>query len=309
MVIATIVSCKADPVIYRVNENETKDKGNTEIPEGAGNSLKVSSFNIRYYNETDPYPWSARKDAVMKYVKDNGFDFVGMQELRSQQAQDIIYNLGDDYGFYDINRDTGSSIGSSNGEGVGILYRKDRFNILDKGFFWLAENPDKLPDVNADGTYSSWHSACRRVTLWVKAEDRYHNGETVWFFATHFDHVSSTARLNSSNLTIKKMCELTGVSELKSSKVPVFLVGDLNCEYGSAELAPIRSEMKDARTMSKETDNTRTSNGYKESGGLIIDYIFFDGKITADKYHVATEDYGVKFISDHYPVYFICSYK
>lgn len=302
------MSCTNDPVIYRV-PGRGGNEGGQDVPEGSGKTLEVCSFNIRYYNTSDTYPWSARKDAVVKFFKSSSIDFAGIQELRSTQAQDIVYNLGDTYGFYDINRDTGSSVSNGSGEGVGILYNLSRFTVKDKGFFWLADDPEKLPEKNDDGTYSSWHSASRRIVVWIKASDNYNSGQTVYFFATHFDHVSREARLKSSNLVIKKIQEITGVSDIKTSNVPVFLVGDFNCTYGSAELSPIRADMNDARTMSKKTDNTDTFNGFGSSKGSTIDHIFFGGRISADQYRVVTEDYGVKYISDHYPVLFQATYK
>lgn len=299
-------SCKADPVINRVQGGDT-DEG-TETDKEA-NTLLVGSFNIRYYNTSDSYPWSARKDAVMAFINDRQPDFLGIQELRSSQAQDFVYELSDGYGYYDINRDTGTSISGSSGEGVGIIYKKDRFTVADKGFFWLAEPSDILPDKNSDGTYSSWHSACRRVVVWIKAVDKWHSDRTVWFFATHFDHKSIDARLNSSNLTVRKIKEITGISDLKGSDVPVFLVADFNCTFTSSELSPLKTAMNDARTTASSTEESqRTYNGFGESSGSIIDHIFYVGSVTADTYDVVTDDYGVAYISDHYPILMECTY-
>lgn len=299
-------ACNVDPVIYRVPGKPEPEGPAPEQESG----LKVCSFNIRYYNTDDEYPWSVRKEPVMKFISTVKPDFVGLQELRSTQAQDLSYNLGDTYGLYEVNRDTGNSImSSSSGEAVGILYRKDRFVIEEKGFFWLAENPDELPQENPDGTFSSWNSACRRVVLWVKAIDKAYSDRTVYFFSTHFDHKSSDARLNSSNLTVSKIKEIAGVSEIASSKSPIFLVADFNCEYNSSELAPLKSSLHYARTDSPVTDDGRTFNGFGETSNSIIDHIFFAGDVTPVKYDVVTDDYGVKYISDHYPVLFECTYS
>lgn len=300
-------ACKADPEInYVWNGNKNQDE---EPVTGDGKTLLAGSFNIRYYNTTDAYPWSVRKEPVMKFINTVEPDFLGVQELRSTQSQDFSAMLSDKYGFYDIDRDSGKSVSTGSGEGVGILYKKGRFKLEDKGFFWLAENPDKLPEKNDDGTFSSWHSAKRRVVLWVKLTDKLHNNQTVWFFATHFDHISSEAREKSSTLTISKIKEITGVSDLAKSGTPVFLVADFNCKLESTELGPIRSTMNDARTMSKKTENGITYNGFGQGAGSVIDHIFYVGNINADTYHVVTENYGVKYLSDHYPITFNCSYK
>lgn len=301
-----VSACSEPERNYVWNGNKTPDEDVT--PSGDGSKLLVGSFNIRYYNTTDEYPWSARKAAALKFIQTAEPDFLGLQEVKATQSQDISLALSEDYGYYDIDRDTGKGISSGSGEGVGILYRKDRFKLEDKGFFWLAENPDKLPDKNADGTFSSWNSAKRRVVVWTKVSDKLHNNQTVYFFATHFDHVSSDARLKSSNLTLSKIKEITGVDDLSKSGTPIFLVADFNCKLESTELGPIRTSMNDARTMSKKTESGNTYNGFG-NGGSVIDHIFYVGNVNADVYHVVTEDYGVKFISDHYPVTLQCSYK
>lgn len=305
--VLAVMAC-AKPEINRVpgrDEPELPDPA----PGEAGDGLDICTFNIRYFNTTDPYPWSARKEPVMKFIKTVAPDLVGLQELRSTQSQDIQLALADDYGLYDIDRDTGNSVASGSGEGVGILYKKSRFTVKDKGFFWLAENPDKLPEKNSDGTYSSWHSACRRVVVWTKLEDKLNDNKTVWFFATHFDHVSSSARLNSSNLTLKQIREITKQSNIRNASCPIFLVADFNCKPGSDELAPLMAEMIDARTSAAKTDNGTTFNSFSSSTFSVIDHIFYGGPVKADVYDIDTNDYGVKYLSDHYPVLLYTSWK
>ena len=231
-------ACKAEPERHYVKND--KDQEEEVIPEGNGKTLLAGSFNIRYYNTTDTYPWSVRKDAVFKFIETTRPDFLGLQEVKATQSQDFAYKLSDTYGYYDINRDTGKGISSGSGEGIGILYKKGRFELKDKGFFWLADTPDKLPEKNEDGTYSSWHSAKRRVVVWTKVADKLHNNQIVWFFATHFDHISVEARTKSSALTISKIKDLTGIADLSKSSVPIFLVADFNCTLNSTELAPVR---------------------------------------------------------------------
>ena len=107
LIFLALTSCKADPVIYRVPGGDDEEEITTG---GEESTLLVGTFNIRYYNTSDEYPWSVRKDPVMDFIKDKNPDFLGLQEIRSSQAQDFVYELGDDYGYYDINRDTGSSV-------------------------------------------------------------------------------------------------------------------------------------------------------------------------------------------------------
>lgn len=42
-----------------------------------------------------------------------------------------------------------------------IYWKKDKFDLQDKGVFWLSEEP------NVPGS-KSWDSACTRHAVWVK---------------------------------------------------------------------------------------------------------------------------------------------
>lgn len=310
LTILAAISCVKEPVINKVyngKEDETQREEST-LPEANADGLKICSFNIRYYNTSDVYPWSQRKDPVMKFIRTEAPDFIGLQEVRATQSQDFSFSLANDYGYYDVERDSGNGVSVSPGEGCGILYRKDRFTILDKGFFWLADPSDKLPAKNEDGTYSSWNSSHRRIVVWVKAADKLRSDRVVWFLSTHFDHKSSLARHNSSELVLKKIKEMTKTANLSTSKDPLFLVADFNCQSTSSDLAPLMSELKYARSAAPVTDDGRTYNGFGETSKSIIDHIFYMGNLKAQVYDVVTEDYGVKYISDHYPIVFTCEY-
>ncbi len=303
------LACTKDPEIHKVGGgDEDKDKETEEKVESS--NLLVCSFNIRTYNTTDPYLWADRKGPAMNFIRQSKLDIVGLQEVKPTQSQDIAYSLSDSYGYYDIDRDTGKGVSSGTGEGCGILYLKERFTLLDKGFFWLADPSDKLPAQNEGGTYSSWNSACRRIVVWTKLKDTWHNDQTVFFFATHFDHVSAVARKESGALCIKKIKELTGVSDLSRSGSPIFLVADFNIGLSDVALDPIRTSMSDAKTTAKTTETTGTTyNGWGSQTSSVIDHIFYAGNLSADRYHIVTEDWGIKYLSDHYPITLQCSYK
>lgn len=80
-------ACKAEPERHYVKND--KDQEEEVIPEGNGKTLLAGSFNIRYYNTTDTYPWSVRKDAVFKFIETTSPDFLGLQEVKATQSQDF----------------------------------------------------------------------------------------------------------------------------------------------------------------------------------------------------------------------------
>lgn len=274
--------------------------------------MTVCTFNIRYANNSDTYPdgssaaWSARTSAVKKFFDKNKPDIVGLQEVRQEQSKWFSKELGAEYGYYDVSRDnaSGSSVATAQGEGVGILYRKDRFELVNKDFFWLDATPRERPAQNSDGTYGAWNSACRRVTVYAVLKDKQHNNALIYFFSTHYDHKSADARKNASELSVTQMKALCKVSELKNANAIIFLLGDLNTTYDNSQLKTLNDNMSYARLAVKGSDQyTSTFNGYGGSG-QIIDHIYYGGKAVKPlKYWVdRSTEYGVPFISDHYPV-------
>ncbi len=288
-------------------------------PDPAGPvSMTVCTFNIRYANNNDKYPdgssaaWSARREAVKKFVDTVKPDIIGLQEVRATQSQDFATFFGKDYDYYDVGRDskTGESVASANCEGVGVLYRKDRFELVVKDFFWLDEDLRTLPAKNSDGTYGAWKSACRRVTVYVELKDKKHGNSVIWFFPTHYDHKSTEARKNSADLMVRQMKALCKVSDLKETDPVIFHVGDLNTTYDNNQLQRLKENMYYARLAVDGPDKfTGTFNGFNDSNSL-IDHIFYGGKsVKPVKYWVDKTNYGVPFLSDHYPVLFQWEYR
>ena len=279
-------------------------------------ALTVCTFNIRYANTADTYPdgssaaWVVRCASVKKFIDATKPDLIGLQEIRKEQSLWFSSQLKDDYGFYDVSRDnaSGTSVSTAGGEGVGLLFRKDRFELVIKDFFWLDTSTRERPAQNSDGTYGAWNSACRRVTVYAKLKDKKHGNSYVYFFPTHYDHKSSTARKNSAELMVAQMKTICKAENLKEADCMIVHLGDLNTTYDSAELAALNSNMNYARLAVDGPDKyTATFNGFGNSSSL-IDHIYYGGKtIKPVKYWVERGDYGVPFLSDHNPV--LCQFE
>lgn len=315
MVLGAVLGCTKTPEIHNVYnpnqpENNTPSEGDTDDPTVDASEITVCSFNLRIPSSDDGLNnWTYRKQGVIDFVKATKPDMIGVQELRFASKEDLVKGLSDMYELYHINRETGSALANSSGEAVGIFLLRDRFKILDKGFFWLCDTPDALP---AD---TGWGGACRRITVWVKAQDLKNDGKIVWFSSTHFDHMSTEAQVNSAPLCISRFKTLTNSTNLKGSGDPIFFMGDLNTEYASVCVQNLASSMNYARLSLKgaDSDSDRTYNGFNTTTNKIIDHIFFGGDVTPVKYWVDRNNYcngtGASFISDHYPVLFKVKYK
>src|SRR5574344_1859474 len=102
-------------------------------------SINVISYNIRYDNNKDgENVWSNRKDLAANLIKFHDADIFGSQEVVHNQFQDLLNRLpGYDY------IGVGRSDGKTEGEYSPIIYKKDRFQLIKSGNFWLSE------DINA----------------------------------------------------------------------------------------------------------------------------------------------------------------
>jgi len=258
-------------------------------------TVSVMSFNIRL-SPNDEFDaensWLYRKSAVVNMINEVRPDLFGIQEGLYDQVNYLDDNLPQ-YGRYGVGRDDGQERGEANA----IFYRKERFDVVECGTFWLSATPDSVS--------RGWDGACNRVVTWAKLKDRLANGKEIYFFNTHFDHIGSIARAESGKLIVSKMQEMVLPED------PVFLTGDFNANYDNEILNPIRDYMKMARETAPVSDTLNTFNNWGKiepnTGRNIIDHIFIKNA-TPLKYETLTGQYGVAYISDHYPIMAVMSY-
>lgn len=241
-------------------------------------ALIVGTFNIRYANNGDVERgngWEQRAPVVAGLVRFHGFDVLGTQEVLHHQLQ-TLHGLLPEYAFTGRGRDDGKD----RGEHVAIFYRKDRFQLVEHGDFWLSENP-AVPG-------KGWDAALPRICTWAKLQPT--SGARVFFvFNVHFDHVGVKARLESARLILAKMKEIAGDQ-------PVLLTGDFNVDQSSEsyqglvasgeltdafEVAPIRYALNG-------TANAFNPHGMTSSR---IDHVFFSRHFKPQRYGVLTDTY------------------
>lgn len=258
----------------------------------ADDELKIMSFNVRTKTDgdTEHKAWDNRKDACVALIKDHMPSVIGFQEADyTSQWKYIKDQLSKDYAGYGVNRDNGKESGS--GETMGILYNKSTVEKLDGGTFWLSETPD-TPSKGFGANY-------KRNATWGLFKHK-PSGIKFYYINTHLDHQVAEAQIEGMKLISKHF------DEYRDSH-PVFLTGDLNIRADNVALDVIESYMNNAREVAPEglTDFNTTFNGYVTNKNSIIDHIYCSNYLKVVEYHTINEDYGVPFVSDHYPVYAI----
>jgi len=181
-----------------------------------GPEVRVMSFNVRYGTATDgDNHWDRRKDFLVATIRAFDPDLLGTQETLEFQRDHIAEGLPG----YD-HAGVGRNDGQADGEMMALFYRRERFDRIDGGHFWLSETPEVAGS-------KSWDSALPRMVTWVKLRDRLNPaGRPVLFLNTHFDHKGPQARLESARLLRRQMRAL-------GAGCAIVLTGDFNAGEGS----------------------------------------------------------------------------
>ncbi|MBR4186932.1 MAG: endonuclease/exonuclease/phosphatase family protein [Bacteroidaceae bacterium] len=173
--------------------------------------LRWGTFNIRLQTPVDDKEglgWDVRRDRVAKYIKKKHLDVVGLQEVLHAQLEDLLTRLPE-YDYVGVGR----TDGMTKGEYSPVFFRKDKFEVLEKGNFWLSETPDVAGSVG-------WDAALERIASYAKLKDK-RTGKVFMAVNTHFDHVGVKARRESAKLIMRKIQEIVGDR-------PAVVTGDFN---------------------------------------------------------------------------------
>lgn len=197
--------------------------------------VRIMSFNVRN-SEYD------RGQIVPQVIADYMPDSVGVQECESVWFLMLKTNLPD-YEIIGVGRDYGLPL---IGESTAILYRKDKYNLVDWGTFWLSETPEKAS--------VGWDAKYKRTCTWAILE----NKETKVQYAhinTHLDNVGKEARINGLKMITDKAA---------SFDMPVVVTGDFNFPKGSDLYKKLTADkLTDSSVIAEVADSGCTSHDIK----------------------------------------------
>lgn len=258
------------------------------------NEIKIMSFNVRTKTSSDEgiNHWDQRKEACVAVVKDHKPTIIGYQEAQySSQWVYLKNQLAADYESYGVNRSDGKESGS--GEVVGIMWDPKIVKKIEVGTFWLSETPD-TPS-------KGWGANYYRTATWGLFE-HLPTGKQFFYINTHLDHESVKAQVEGMKLIANKL------KEYQKNVDALFLTGDLNIEASDTAIDAIKGFMRNARTYANRTDSFGTTNSFEsETKKAKIDHIYYNKELKNPvEYYTIRDVYnGVKFVSDHYPIYTI----
>lgn len=264
--------------------------------------IRLGSWNIRLatmdkWEKNPRFPkWEARMPHVTGLIEEKGFDLMGLQEVCSQQA-DFIRKAMPDWGLVGVA--TNDVERGDTGHANGVFFRKDRFRVVDWGWFAISDTPD-VPGSKA------WNTMCVRSCTWALVKDMKDNRE-FFFFNAHFDHRSQEAREKGMALVLAE------IRARNKKKLPVMLMGDFNSSAESPQIQLAKKTLSRAYEISEmppmgpfRTDNCwRFVPPDKEDAkaGNRIDHIFLTPGTKVMSHETFGDFYGDNFYpSDHFPM-------
>ena len=211
--------------------------GNAPAPARQAGSLRLASYNVHYIMLDDaggPWSvagWEARKSALDTVFKALDADIIAFQEMESfRRGDDGSVNLARDYL---LAGNPGYRAAASGDWHVfpstqPILYRKDRFDLLDQGWFFFSETPDVIYSRSFDGSYPAFAS-------WARFRDRAERRDFT-VMNLHTDYKSRHNRARTLALVADRIRPMVAAGD------PVFLAGDFNERNGSGRMAGLKTE-------------------------------------------------------------------
>ncbi len=289
--------------------------------------VRVGTYNLRVSNAdvNSTNAWKNRRGDVGALLRKLDLDVVGFQEVLPTQLE-FLRKAFPECAVSGFFTNGAKKVATQNP----ILFRKERFDLLKEGVFWLSETPE-VPNSK------SWKTAYARCCSWVILADR-KSGATLCFANVHTDHISRLAREKGMEVVLDRL------DETAPKGASVILVGDHNCRENAKPAKLAAARMRDAlyatqtppkgpwrtftgwRWVERETPASealkvdsairnatkKSSEGERLEGGIPvfrkygarIDYIYVSEGVNVLDYetHADERSDGHFYPSDHFPV-------
>lgn len=244
--------------------------------------MRVMSFNVRYGSANDrENSWPYRKEQVLEAIAAYDPDLLGLQEALSFQSS-LVGGALSGHTFYGPSR-----LGpDTDGEACSVYWRAERFELIERGTFWLSPTPEEVAS-------QGWDAALPRICTWVQLLDL--NTDQIFVFAnTHFDHMGEEARAQSAKLLTKYFGDQR-----------MILTGDFNAEEPSAPMQVLREAgLEDTfRVVHPDAVEPGTFTGFQDAPTRgKIDYVYFRGDAAVLEAEIDNRRRAGRWPSDHFPV-------
>ncbi len=258
--------------------------------------VRAMTFNIRVDTIWDGFNgWSSRRDMVCDVISDCRPDILGLQEALKDQVDDVLEAV-EGYEVIGVGRKDGRTRGEYNC----ILYRMDRFELIDSGTFWLSDKPD-VPGS------TTWGNFLARICTWGRFANKW-TGRAFYVYNVHLDHFSQRSREKSVQLLARRL-------RARGHQDPFIVTGDFNAGEKNDVIRYLKGRavnglgkspvvMVDTfRILHPRRENVGTRSGFAGVlDGSKIDYILAGPYMRVLEADIVRRDWAGRYPSDHFPV-------
>ena len=274
-----------------------RNSGDGALAAKPGGALRVATYNVHYivtFKETGTWSmadWERRKGPLDEAFRHLDADVVALQESESFAGGDSNQtNLALEWL---LERNPGYAAAA-----VGdvrefpstqpVLYRPDRREALDQGWFFFSETPDVIYSPTFNGSWSAFAS-------WASFADRATGGE-FRLVNIHTDYSSRGNRRRSFELVADRIAPWIDAGE------DVLVVGDMNVRLGSDALgivegagigfAPVKGatyHFNRGLNLFGAIDHIGWSGGFSMAGEPVVVRRKFSGEWPTDHYPVVVD--------------------
>ncbi len=251
--------------------------------------LRLMTFNIRNRSGSGDESWESRRSVAIPVIRSFSPDLAGLQEGYENQIEDLLDGLGPSYQSIGVSR-----YGNTDDEYNNILYRADKFKILDWGQFWLSDTPDEA------GSKNSHETKYPRICTWARFGLLHGPSATAfYYFNTHLG-LAEEAKTEGIQVILERISQI-----VPSPHTPVFLGGDFNLEethpsFGHILSSGFRDTWTDAGRPFYGDGTVHHFEGTPDKEH--IDWIFQKNTLTIHSIEINRCQEQGKYPSDHYPV-------
>ena len=257
------------------------------------NKMKLMCYNI-YYKEVE-----SRSGDIQDLILKNDPDVLMLQEVSTEWLPYLQGFMEENkYSYYGYGRYGGemSAADLQSGEQfTPILWKNDKYDLMDNGHFWLSSTPDVFSADWTDGFISKYP----RCVNWVILKDKETGGEFM-ALCIHTDPESEAVRNRSSSLTVEMVNEISG-------NLPVVLAGDWNMSITDKAYSIVtEGGYIDVRFKAADTTYSGSFNDWGERADdsyAFGDHIFMSDDMAASSFEVVNDYYDGVHISDHCPLF------
>lgn len=248
--------------------------------------LKVISFNIRCRDDENGHSIEERAPRLYDATAPFDADVIGFQEYRPKWEAHIEKFFGKDYEIFNKYRsETTKDVESSP-----ILWKRDKFECLETGYFWLSDTPE----VESRGWDEQFN--CFRMCVWATLRHR-ETGKSLRVMNTHFGF-GDEGQIKSVKLIEEKYRALP--------PLPTLLVGDFNMTPSMPAYTEMVARWTDVNTACKNDLRTTFHCYHPEKyteDPCLIDYCFVKDPIKPlDRILIDTAFDG-RYPSDHFGLF------